>query len=74
MALYSFEQYREAVAALQAGLSRGNLRNTADARMTLGVALIKAGQKGEALKTFRSTKADDEVTQRIVQLWALYAS
>jgi TolA-binding protein len=71
---YSFDQYANAVSALQAGLTKGGLKNDADARVTLGVAQLKAGQKGEALKTFRATKTDDEVTRRLVQLWALYAS
>lgn len=74
MAYYSFGDYAKAVTALQAGIAKGGLKNPADARTALGVAQIKAGQKGEALKTFRAAKPDDAVTRRIVQLWALYAS
>jgi tetratricopeptide (TPR) repeat protein len=72
--LYSFGEYAKAVAALQAGIAKGGLRSLPDAQMSLGIAQVKAGQKAEALKTFRSVKFDDEISQRLAQLWALYAS
>jgi len=70
----SFAQYDKAVAALQAGIAKGKLKNPADARMNLGLALLKSGQKAEALKAFRAADSSDDVTQRIAELWALYAS
>jgi tetratricopeptide (TPR) repeat protein len=70
----SFAQFDKAVAALQAGIAKGNLKNPADARMNLGLALLKSGQKAEALKAFRAADSSDDVTQRIAELWALYAS
>ena len=73
-AQYSFGQYPQAVEALSAGITKGSLKNLADAQMTLGVAQHKAGQKAEAAKTFRAIKTDDELTQRISKLWALHAS
>jgi tetratricopeptide (TPR) repeat protein len=74
MAYYNFGQYSEAANALKAGIAKGGLKNPADARLNLGVTLLKAGQKGEALKEFRAAKSDDEVTQRMAELWALYSS
>jgi TolA-binding protein len=73
MTLYSLGEYDKAIAALQAGMARGGLRAEPDARMALGIAQVKAGQKAEALKTFRTVKFDDEISQRIAELWALYA-
>ena len=73
MAQFSYGQYAEAVQSLQAGIAKGGLKNAADAQMTLGVAQMKAGQKGEAAKTFRAIKTDDMITERIAKLWALHA-
>lgn len=74
MTLYSFGEYARAVSALQAGIAKGGLRSVADAQMALGMAQVKAGQKAEALKTFRAAKFEDDINQRLAQLWALYAS
>lgn len=74
MSLYSFGEYARAISALQAGIAKGGLRSLPDAQMSLGIAQVKAGQKAEALKTFRGVKFNDEISQRLAQLWALYAS
>jgi len=74
MTQYSFGEYAKAIAALQAGIAKGGLKNPADAAMALGIAQIKAGQKADALKTFRAVKFSDEIGQRLAELWALYAS
>jgi tetratricopeptide (TPR) repeat protein len=74
MTQYSFGEYAKAIDALQAGIAKGGLKNPADASMALGIAQIKAGKKAEALKTFRAVKFNDEIGQRLAELWALYAS
>lgn len=74
MTLLSLGQYAQAAETLQAAVAKGGLKNAADAQMTLGVAQFKAGQKGEALKTFRAVKTEDQLTTRIAKLWALHAS
>jgi tetratricopeptide (TPR) repeat protein len=74
MMRYSFGEYGPAVEAVKAGIAKGKLSNAADAQMVLGLALLKAGQKGEALKAFRAAESNDEVTHRISELWALYSS
>ena len=74
MVYYSFGQLDKAADALKAGIAKGKLKNPADARLNLGLVLLKSGQKGEALKAFRAAESDDEVTQRIAELWALYAT
>jgi tetratricopeptide (TPR) repeat protein len=70
----SFGQYAKAVDALKAGLAKGSVEEKEVAQAALGVAQISAGQKSEALKTFRATSSDDEVTQSLLKLWTLYAS
>jgi tetratricopeptide (TPR) repeat protein len=74
MVYYSFGNYDKAAEALKAGIAKGKLKNPADARMNLGLVYLKSGQKAEALKAFREADSKDEVTQRIAELWALYAS
>lgn len=69
----SFEQYPQAVESLKAGIAKGGLKNAADAQLTLGVAQVKAGQKADAGKTFRSIETTDETTERIAKFWALHA-
>lgn len=71
---FSFGQYAKAVEVLKAGLAKGVATDKDDAQAALGVAQVSAGQKGEAVKTFRSTQSTDEVTQSLLKLWTLYAS
>jgi TolA-binding protein len=74
MAHYSFRQYPQAIEALKAGIAKGGLKSLADAQLTLGTALLKAGLKAEAAQIFKAVETDDPVTQRIAKLWALHAS
>jgi tetratricopeptide (TPR) repeat protein len=71
---FSFGQYAKAVEVLKAGLAKGVAADKDDAQAALGVAQVSAGQKGEAVKTFRATQTTDEVTQSLLKLWTLYAS
>lgn len=68
----SFEMYPQATRSLQAGIAKGGLKNAIDAQMTLGYAQFKAGQKAEALKTLRSIKGGDVITQRLIKFWILH--
>lgn len=71
--LFGLGEYAKAVEALSRGLAKGGLKNAADVQLTLGVAQMRAGNKAEALKTFRTIKADP-TTQRIATLWIWYVS
>jgi tetratricopeptide (TPR) repeat protein len=71
---FSFGQYAKAVEVLKAGIAKGVATDKDDAQAALGVAQVSAGQKAEAVKTFRSTTSTDEVTQSLIKLWTLYAS
>lgn len=74
MALFSFGDYAKSIEALNRGISKGGLRNPADAQLTLGIAQFRANQKSEAANTFKSIKTEDPVTQRIAKLWLMHAS
>jgi TolA-binding protein len=74
MAQMSFEQYAQAIESLKAGIAKGGLKNPADAQMTLGIAQFKAGQKAEAVKTFRAVNGSGELSQRLAKFWALHSS
>jgi len=71
-AYLGYGQYDKAVEQLQKGLSKGNLKNEADARLTLGIAELKAGRKDDAVKTFHSVKGDPAL-EKLANLWTLHA-
>jgi hypothetical protein len=72
-AYLSYGQYPQAVAALQRGIAEGKLKNPAEAQLLLGIAQLRAGNKGEAGKAFKDIKGD-ETLARLGSLWALRAS
>lgn len=74
MAHLSFGEFPKAVEALKAGIAKGGLKNAVDAQMTLGTAQLRAGNKADAVKTFRAVETDNQVTQRLAKFWALHAT
>jgi Tfp pilus assembly protein PilF len=70
---FGFGEFNKSAEWLSRGVAKGGLKYPADAQLTLGIAQLRAGNKAEALKTFRAIKSDDPNTQRIVKLWTLYA-
>jgi tetratricopeptide (TPR) repeat protein len=64
----------KAIEALTRGVTKGSLKNGAEAQILLGIAQLRANNKAEALRAFRGVKSDDAIFQRIAKLWALYAS
>lgn len=71
-AYLGYGQYDKAVDQLSKGLSKGGVKNEADARLTLGIAQLKAGHKDDAMKTFKSVKGDPAL-ERLANLWGLHA-
>ncbi|HVW67846.1 MAG TPA: hypothetical protein VHB68_02675 [Steroidobacteraceae bacterium] len=67
-----YEQYDKAVAWLQKGLAKGQVKNEAEARLLLGIAQLKAGHKDEAAKSFHQVKGDPAL-ERLANLWSLHA-
>lgn len=52
-------QHDKGIALIQRGITRGGLRNPADAQLYLGIALYRAGQKQRAVQTFKGVTGTD---------------
>ena len=71
-AFLSYGQYPEALAAIQRGIGKGNVKNVAEAQLALGQAYLKLGNKAEATKVFNAVQGDELMT-RLGNLWAAHA-
>jgi tetratricopeptide (TPR) repeat protein len=71
-AYLGYGQFDKAVDQLSKGLGKSGVKNEADARLTLGIAQLKAGQKDDAMKTFKAVKGDPAL-ERLANLWGLHA-
>jgi tetratricopeptide (TPR) repeat protein len=71
-AYLGYGQFDKAVDQLSKGLGKPGVKNEADARLTLGIAQLKAGQKDDAMKTFKAVKGDPAL-ERLANLWGLHA-
>jgi tetratricopeptide (TPR) repeat protein len=72
-AYLGYGQYDKAVDQLSKGLSKGGVKNEANARLTLGIAQLKAGHKDDAVKTFKAVKGDPAL-ERLASLWGIHAT
>jgi tetratricopeptide (TPR) repeat protein len=72
IAYLSYQQYDKAADAFSRAIAKGSLKNPDEAHMYLGIAQLKQQNKEEAVKAFRSVKADPKLS-RIASLWALHA-
>src|SRR5256714_8253850 len=72
LAYLGYGQYDKAVDQISKGLTKGGLRNEAEARLLLGIAQLKAGHKEDATKSFHSVKGDPSL-ERLANLWSLHA-
>ena len=70
LAYLGSQQYDKAVEAINRALAK-NPQN-ADARLTLGIAELKAGHKDEARKAFKAVKGDPTL-ERLANLWTLHS-
>ena len=70
--LLSYQQYPQAIDALNRGLKTGGLQSAASAQILLGIAELKSGNKDGAIKTFHAVKGDPKF-ERLANLWALHA-
>jgi tetratricopeptide (TPR) repeat protein len=71
-AYLGYGQYDKAVDQLSKATAKGGVKNEADARLTLGIAQLKAGHKDDAMKTFKAVKGDPAL-ERLANLWGLHA-
>jgi tetratricopeptide (TPR) repeat protein len=70
---YAHGRLAQAETAMRRGIGKGGVRDMADAQVTLGVILLAAGKKEEALAAFRA--AEQSATQAAVaRMWAMFAN
>lgn len=72
LAYFGYQHYHKAIAALTQGISKGGLKNPPEARLLLGIAQLKAGDKAAALQSFHAVKGNATL-QRLATLWSLRA-
>jgi hypothetical protein len=72
LAYMGYQQYDKAVEAINRGLAKPGLANAADARLSLGIAELRAGRKDDARKTFKTVKGDPTL-ERLANLWTLHS-
>lgn len=68
-AFLSYGDYSKAIAAFERGLAKGNVRNPEEAKLNLGIAQLKAGNKEAAAATLSSVQGDPTL-QKLARLWA----
>lgn len=61
-------QHDKAIALIQKGIARGDLKNPDDARLQLGIAHLRAGNKAKAAEALRSVKGTDGAAD-LARLW-----
>jgi tetratricopeptide (TPR) repeat protein len=69
-AYLSYGMIDEAIAALQAGLKKGGVTDVDEAQISLGIALIKKGQKDQARQAFKVVKSDSKWAD-LAELWSV---
>jgi tetratricopeptide (TPR) repeat protein len=69
---YTYGRYDDAIASLQKGIQKGGLKDTADAETTLGIVLLAAGKKDQAVAEFDKAAADQSAAGQVAHVWTLY--
>jgi len=72
LAYLGYQQYDKAADQFNKGLTKGKVRNEAEARLLLGIAQLKTGKKDDAVKSFKAVKGDPNL-ERLAELWSLHA-
>lgn len=70
---YGYGQYDKAIALIQQGLAKGDLKNPDDAKLHLGIVLLASGNKAKAIEAFKSIKSGDAVND-LARLWLIKAT
>ena len=71
-AFFGYSQFDKAADQFGKALLKGVIKGEAEDRLLLGIAQLKAGRKGDAMKTFEQVKGDP-VLERLATLWRLHA-
>jgi tetratricopeptide (TPR) repeat protein len=69
-AYLSYGDTAKAIEALNRGIGKGNVRNTDEAGLLLGIAHLRSGNKAEAAKAFQMVNKDPTLA-RVAKLWLL---
>jgi len=69
---YTYGRYDEAIAAIQKGIEKGGLKDAADAQTTLGIALLAAGKKADAVAALDKAAAAGGAGGQVAHVWSLY--
>lgn len=72
LAYYGYGQNDKAIDEIQKGITKGGLKNEADAHLLLGIVQLKGGHKDDAVKSFKAVKGDATL-ERLANLWTLRA-
>jgi tetratricopeptide (TPR) repeat protein len=72
LAYLGYDQFDKAADELSKGLSKGGVKDQAQAQLLLGIAQLKAGHKDDAVKSFHAVKGDPSL-ERLASLWSLHA-
>ncbi len=70
LAYFSFEQYDQAIQSLERGLKKGGVKDEATARLTLGIAQFKKGQRDQARASFHAIPKNSPLAP-VVAAWIL---
>jgi hypothetical protein len=69
---YGYGQMDKAVALIEQGIAKGNLKYPDDAKLHLGIVFLAAGQKAKAIDAWKSIKSNDAVAD-LARLWIIKA-
>jgi tetratricopeptide (TPR) repeat protein len=68
LALSAMGQHDKAIALIEQGIAKGGLKRPDDAKLHLGIALLRAGQKGRAAQVLKTVGGTDG-TADLARLW-----
>ena len=68
-----YGEFDKGLALLQQGIAKGALKQPEEAKLHLGYAQLKAGQKAEAVKTWKSVGGSDAAAD-LARLWLIKAA
>jgi tetratricopeptide (TPR) repeat protein len=69
---YTYGRFDEAVAAIQKGIEKGGLKDMADAQTTLGIALLAAGKRADAVAALDKAATMGGAGGAVAHVWSLY--
>ncbi|MES2316035.1 MAG: hypothetical protein V4631_00950 [Pseudomonadota bacterium] len=64
-------QFDKGIAMIEKGIAKGGLKHPEDAKLRLGVSLVKADRKADAIKVFQDIKGNDGVAD-LARYWTMF--